>query len=230
MFKPKTVVIFLFISLFLIACNKTNNNQSVQPGASDKFIDNMIHNIPQPDGDEFSSYEVVVKEFFNAVNENSFDNALKCFPIIENYQANDITNYFNYLQAYQLNSDAPIPDNIEHDFITMFLSYMKYWDEYRLRALISSYPELMDLKITLNDQDWEESLDRLKSMKITQKYSDIKIIKVMEKKLSSIQQEMGMDDSKVLEVETSLNNESIPLLITVGKIEGNWRITYIMRG
>ena len=218
MFKLKLLSIFIFMLLFIVSCNR----------ASTPFIDTMMQNIPQPRPNEFSSYEAVVKTFFNAENENSFDDALKCFPIVEHFEAKDINTYFNTLGMYELNSDAPIPDNPERNFLTVFQSYTYFWDEYRLKALVGSYPELMELKLTSDTQDLETKLNEIKNMKITQKYEDVKIIEVLDYQLSPLLQGMGINETKVLEVETRINNETISSSITVGKIDGNWRITHMM--
>lgn len=221
----KKASILILISLTLVSCNKPNDNKSTGNEASSRFTDIAIANIPQPKGDEFSNYEDVINTFFDAINHDDFNAALTCFPIVEHYHANSVDNYFDFLGVYRFQSHAPMLDNREHDFFSIYYNYLEMWNRYRMMALLFSHPELVDFQVTKEDQDWESRLNEIKDMKITKQFSNIKITRIMDKKINAIHEGMGIKVIKLLELEFKIDNEVFSDgLITVGEIEGNWRI------
>ncbi len=221
----KKASILILISLTLVSCNKPNDNKSTGNEASSRFTDIAIAKIPQPESDEFSNYEDVINTFFEAVNNDDYNAALKCFPIVEEYHANTVDNYFNTLKMYRFQSDAPMIENKEHNFFTVYYHYLEMWNRYRMMALLISHPDLTDFQVTQDDEEWESRLNEIKNMKITIQFSNIKITRIMDKKIHAIHEGMGIKEIKLLEVELKIDNEVFSDgLISVGEIEGNWRI------
>ena len=114
----------------LVSCNASTNHEGKKTGSS--LTDTIMNAIPTPGDNEFLDSEAVIRSFFDAVNANNFDDALKCFPIVAHYHAKDITNYFNTLYMYQIQNDAPIPDIAEHNFFTVFSDYLEIWKQFRM--------------------------------------------------------------------------------------------------
>lgn len=223
--KIKIASILILILIILVSCNNPTDDKSTENESSSRFTDIAIANIPQPERDEFSNYEDVINTFFEAINHDDFNAALECFPIVEHYHANSVDNYFEYLSLYRFQSEAPMIENKEHNFFSIYYTYLEMWNRYRMMALLFSHPELADFQVTKEDQDWESRLNEIKNMKITKQFSNIKITRIMDKKIQAIHEEMGIKEIKLLEVEFKIDNEVFSEgLISVGEIGGNWRI------
>ncbi|MEK4731945.1 hypothetical protein [Paenibacillus sp. FSL L8-0641] len=226
-----SVVVLL---LFVVVAGCTNKGHSgeissedarkEQPGST--YLENLQADLPQPTEAQFSTPELVVEAFFEAVNDHNFDSALKCFPIVEKYRANTVDNHFNLLHTYELQAGAPIPSFESHNFLKSFIEYEQYWEKFYMLLFLNSNPDMVGKRIVMGEANAAMDLKKIKEMKVSSTYSKPQIISShSEKNKNVIEQTMNIQEIRVLEAKLYIDGEEQNhVLISVGKIGSNWRI------
>jgi hypothetical protein len=200
----------------------------------DVFVKNMMSIIPRPKDKEFAEYQTCINAFFESVNNNDFNAALKCFPINEQFQALDVKGYAELGGAYIVLPDAPLPPILPSDNIGNYMSIFDmcvfYWRSVYIDAFMLSNPEFMGTSIDSLSDDFDKKIITVQNMKNSKKYSMSKILEeitLYSDALIPLDKAMNVTEAKYLATQVRIDNKYQEFDIIVIKIHNNWFIKYI---
>lgn len=224
----KKVVLFVMaIMLFLSGCSQKEASVNQDNPKGQEFISKMLSVIEDAKPNEFSTPEKTINTFYDSINNNDFDLALKILPIKEDYESTDISLYLQRMGMYKISADAPVPDNDMNNFLTRFASYYGFWQKRYTMRLLASNPGLLDTDIKLENPDSKSKIEIVKNMKATKKFEKPVITGDYDAELNESDKAMEATKKKVIEITTKLDNEEVMETITLLYINDNWKILFI---
>ncbi|WP_435922836.1 hypothetical protein [Paenibacillus sp. DYY-L-2] len=145
-----------------IGCS-TDSNRPGQ-GSGNDSLGQWIRQIPQAEAGEFPTPEAVIHAFIEAVNDNDYDNALKCFPIAQYVEAYTLEVHYKSRLSYSPEDPSdPLPLNDAQNFLLLFTGYHAIWNQFFNTLLMDSHPELEGFEIVKDDPEAQNKLDQLET-------------------------------------------------------------------
>lgn len=235
--KRSLIVLFgiLFLTIFT-----TLTNSSVINATSKNYIETIVDNFPSAKEKEFSSPESVINSYVDAIRNNDFDQLLKCLPIKEHFETNNLENYIKCFKLYT--SSTPIPNYDLKNYLQLMQFYLQPINRIILLSLYADTPDFDDvlvnriplpISINLEEKGGQQKLDELKKTidmnKLKKVIGALTVTKQVTMNLDDFDKAIGITEKKLFVTTLKIGmNYELPVDFIVGEINKNWKIRAVI--